>query len=303
MSFTYRVRRMAAQQPQFSPKQVAAALQASESSVKRWCDQGVIPTVRTVGGHRKITLDALQRFLRHSERGLPAPEALGLFPARPLADEQIPGGEDPDQKQFRAALAQGDEALCRRILQARISRSESRSEAADFLITDAMHGFGEAWDCRKLDAYQERRGCDISIRLLNELRSELPELPKSAPIALGGTLAGDPYQLPTALIELSLRESGWNAISLGHNLPTESFLKAVEDYRPKLVWLSVSTISDPESFVREEVRLAEGIGDHVALLVGGRALTDQLRPRLRYTAHCDSLRNLVDFAFMLRLSQ
>ena len=153
-----------------------------------------------------------------------------------------------------------------------------------------------------MDAYQERRGCDICIRLVNELRRELPVLPGSAPIALGGTPSGDPYQLPTALVELSLRESGWNATSLGSNLPTESFLRAIEDYHPKLVWLSVSSIQDPEQFVHEERRLADALGENVALLVGGRALTDELRPRLRYTAHCDGLRNLMDFAFMLRMS-
>ena len=37
---------MAAPQPQFSPKQVASALQASESSVKRWCDDGDLAAVR-----------------------------------------------------------------------------------------------------------------------------------------------------------------------------------------------------------------------------------------------------------------
>ena len=33
-----------------SPKQVAHAMGVSESSLKRWCDQGLIPTVRTAAG-------------------------------------------------------------------------------------------------------------------------------------------------------------------------------------------------------------------------------------------------------------
>ena len=292
---------MAAQQPQFSPKQIASALQASESSVKRWCDQGAISTVRTVGGHRKITLDALQLFLRSSNRSLIAPQALGLSPTTAASDSGIPGGEDMSQIEFRAALARGDESKCRAVLHDRISKSDSRSESADFLITDAMHGFGEAWDCKRLDAYQERRGCDICFRLINELRTGLPPLPASAPVALGGTPSGDPYQLPTSLVELSLREAGWDAMNLGNNLPVESFLQAVTDHRPSMVWLSVSSIPDTERFVSDENRLAESLGDDVALLVGGRALNDQLRPQLRYTAHCDSLRNLVDFAFMIRM--
>jgi methanogenic corrinoid protein MtbC1 len=212
----------------------------------------------------------------------------------------VPGGDDPDQQLFRNALAQGDEDTCRRVIWKRVRGGEVRSEVAGYLVTDAMHGFGQAWDCDQLDAYQERRGCDICIRLINELRGDLPPIADNAAVAIGGTPQGDPYQLPTALVELSLRESGWNAVSLGSNLPTDSFLQAILDYQPQLVWLSVSTIPDPAAFVVEQNRLAEHINDEISLLVGGRALTHELRPKLRYTAHCDGLRNLVDLASMIR---
>ncbi len=72
------------------------------------------------------------------------------------------------------------------------------------------------------------------------------------------------------------------------------------DHDARLVWLSVSVIEDPINFIAQEVRLAGLLGGDVALLVGGRALTDAIRPKLRYTAHCDNLRQLVEFAAMIR---
>ena len=290
---------MPAHQPQFSPKQVAVALSASESSVKRWCDQGAIPTIRTVGGHRKITLEGLQQFLRTSNRGLSSPQALGL-PSLQQRRGLVPGGSDPDQELFRNALAEGDEEGCRRVIWKRVRDGEIRSEVAGYLVTDAMHGFGEAWDCDQLDAYQERRGCNICIRLINELRADLPPIDNRAAVAIGGTLQGDPYQLPTALVELALREAGWNAVNLGNDLPTDSLLQAIQDYRPQVVWLSVSAISNLDDFIAEQLRLADHISDDVSLLVGGRALDSGIRSQLRYTAHCDGLRNLVDLASMIR---
>ena len=61
-----------------SPKQVARAIGVSESTLKRWCDSGLISMTKTAGGHRRIEIEAVVRFLRQSGRELVAPELLGL---------------------------------------------------------------------------------------------------------------------------------------------------------------------------------------------------------------------------------
>jgi excisionase family DNA binding protein len=299
-SFTRGGLRMAAQQPRFSPKQVARALEVSESSIKRWCDKGAIPTVRTNGGHRRITLDALQAFIRDSGRELRIPDVLGLPKLSRQRTSVIPGKDEPIEASFREGLAGGDETACRQLLTRLIEAGTTRGEACERLITDAMHGFGEAWSHDRMDVYQERRGCDICIRLINQQLAQLPTLPSDAPVAVGGAPEGDPYQLPTALIELALREAGWRATSLGNNLPLQSFLQASHDHRPKLVWLSVSAINNPATFVAQENRLADLLSDEVSLIVGGRALSESIRPRLRYTAHCDNIARMLELAEVMR---
>ncbi len=291
---------MAARQPRFSPKQIAEALDVSESTVKRWCDRGTIPMIRTMGGHRRITLDALQRFIVETGRELRLPQALGMPPLSPLRPTRVPGTDLPLQRAFREHLAVGDEEGCRQLLHQRLAEGGTRGEAAEELITDAMRGFGHAWQVHQLDPYQERRGCDICIRLINELRRDLPAIAEDAPYAFGGAAEGDPYQLPTALVELALREVGWNAVSLGSNLPLTSFLQAAHDRQPQLVWLSVSTIGNPVPFLAQQKALADALGEEIPLLIGGRALTDAIRPKLRYTAHCDSVSHMVELASMLR---
>ena len=293
---------MAARQPQFSPKQIAEAMEVSESSVKRWCDCGAIPMIKTLGGHRRITLDSLQKFLQTSKKQLSRPEVLGLPQLAPSRTMNIQGSDLPASRKFREALASGKEECCRQITQELVDRGATRSEAAELLITDAMHGLGQAWAGKRLDVYQERRACDIAMRLIYELRSCLPLPGANAPIAIGGSPEGDPYQLPTALVELALREVGWNATNLGNNLPMASFVQAAHDYGPQLVWMSVSSVTKPDTFVTSQNQLAASLGEDVPLLVGGRALSDQLRPRLSYTAHCDSLRHLVDLAAIMRLN-
>ncbi|GAA5507078.1 helix-turn-helix domain-containing protein [Novipirellula caenicola] len=298
---------MAARQPHYSPKQVADALQVSESSVKRWCDRGTIPTIRTVGGHRRITLDGLQVFLSQADRTLVNPDVLGLPALISCRKTEISGAATDYQRQFRSALAVGDEPACREILHHQIElrqteQGQTRAEIAELLIADAMHGLGEAWCRNELDVYQERRACGIAHQLITELTATLPPPKSTALTAVGGAPEGDHYQLPMMLVQLALRELGWNSVCLGNHLPLQSFAQAAHDYQSDLVWLSVSALTDAAAFIAEETQLAADLGEHIPLLVGGRALCDEIRPRLRYTAHCDNLRQFVELVAMMQLS-
>lgn len=63
-----------------SSRQVAAALGVSESSVKRWCDQGALAGVKTPGGHRRFETAEVLRFAREAGHPLRDPTALGAGP-------------------------------------------------------------------------------------------------------------------------------------------------------------------------------------------------------------------------------
>ena len=260
-------------------------------------------------------MEGLRQFLKLSNRVLADPEPLGLDPESINLESGNSGGkreapmrprggsaepiQEPVQEAFRAALAAGEEKRCFDLVQQRIAAGGTRAEAAEDLIADAMRGLGDAWNCGDLEVYQERRSCNICTRLIHSLRDSVAEPAPGAPVAIGGAPETDPYQLPTSLVELALRERGWNAINLGNNLPLESLIQAVSDYRPRLVWLSVTSVADPGRLIREQNKLANSLDPDVAFLVGGRGLDDHLRPKLRYTAHCDSLRHLIEFSSLL----
>ncbi len=296
---------MAARQPVFSSKQIAAALGVSVSSVKRWCDRDSIPTVRTVGGHRRVPLDGLLHFLRGSDYQLVDPAAIGL--SSPLVDPQAAPAWDrgTERGRFQHALLEGDEVAARALFWRYLQRSPNQSLAAEQFITAAMAQFGHAWEDGQVQVYQERRACEINRRLLNELRQRILSRRDltQAPIAIGGSPAGDPYQLPSALVEVALLEAGWNAMNLGNDLPLDSLLQAAIDYQPRLFWLSTSAVADEPRFVEDFNRLADALSPEVALLVGGRGLSESLRPRLRYTAYCDNLGQMIGLATALKNSQ
>ena len=133
----------------------------------------------------------------------------------------------------------GDGVSCRQILFNLLLTGQSLSWRGDEVLAAVMRQVGEQWSCHELDPYQERRGCEICLRALHELRRALPPPGPEAPVALGGTPDSDPYTLATVLVDLVLTQAGWRAQSLGSGLPFETLRRAIEEQRPRLFWLSV----------------------------------------------------------------
>lgn len=279
-----------------SPKQVARAIGVSESSLKRWCDEGLIPAERTAGGHRRMPISGVLAYLRSSRRNLVAPELLGL-PATYGKSERIIGRS---REGLFEALLSGDEALCRQIVFDQWLSGQPLSLICDQVIAAAFIKIGDKWSCREADVYQERRACEIMLRVLHELRGGLATGDPAWP-AIGGTIEGDQYTLPTTMAETVLQEAGWAPRSLGSSIPFPSLATAIRENRPRLVWVSVSFIADPGGFLHQFPQLnaaADEVG--AAIVVGGFALQGVIRQQIRYAALCDSMQNLEQFANAFR---
>jgi MerR family transcriptional regulator, light-induced transcriptional regulator len=271
-----------------SPKQVARAIGVSESSLKRWCDQGLIPVIRTAGGHRKLPIDDVIRFLRERQHKVVSPEVLRM----PVRSEGSEIGLARGRSAFMEALITGNEMLARRIVLDLYLAKHAISVICDEAISGAFHDIGELWACQSVDVYQERRGCEITLRVLYEIRRTQPD-PDPGLKACGGTLEGDQYSLTTTMAELVLREAGLDAVSLGSWLPVASMVHAIEQTKPKLFWISASHIGDPVQFLRDVKALSEATTLHgVAFAVGGRALTNDLLNQMTYTRYCESMQQL-----------
>lgn len=275
-----------------TPKQVSRAIDVSESSVKRWCDKGVIPTRYTAGGHRRIAISSLMEFLREGSYHLAHPEALGLPPTSSKTTRDIGRALG----QLTDALLNGDESRCRQISVDLYLAEHSISVICDEVFAAAFREIGDRWACGEAEVYQERRGCEIATRVLHELRILLAPPTSDSPLAIGGAAEGDQYSLGTTMAELVLRDARWNANSLGDNLPFESLAAAIRENRPKLFWLSCSHIVDETEFLRGYQELYDEFSMDVAFVVGGYALTEEVRQQMKFSAYCDTMQHLEGFA-------
>ena len=265
--------------------------------------------LRTAGGHRRIPREGLEEILAKGGDLSSMPNtALNARRDSQAADRSEASKTSGSciferQEEFRQALDSGMENRCRQLIHQLVDEGWRRSQAADAMITDAMHHIGHRWAQGDLAVYQERRACGICQGLLHELKQSIL-VPEKSPVAIGCAPEGDGYQLPTQMVELVLREAGWRATSLGSNVPIKSISAAVDEYRPRLLWISLSHVDSEDLFVSDFNSLAAALPGETSIILGGRAANDVLRPRLRYTAHCDSLVHLSGLAaaFLSKLS-
>ena len=279
-----------------TPKQVARAINVSESSVKRWCDKGMIVTRHTAGGHRRIEVRDLLAFLRRKGMELVHPEVLGFPQIIGKASQTL----ELAREQLTDLLLAGDEQACRHLAIDLFLNEHSLSAITDEVLAKAFRCIGDCWAEGEAEVFQERRGIEIASRMVHELRNLVPYPPADAPLAIGGSPPGDQYTLPTNIVELVLRDLKWNATSIGHNLTFDTIRSAIIDMRPKLFWFSCTYLADEDRFLGLYEKLHDEFSANVAFVVGGFALTEEVRNSMKFSAYCANMQQLEGFAETLR---
>ena len=258
-----------------SPRDLAQAIGSSESSVKRWTDQGLLKVTRTAGGHRRIaTTDAIQ-FIRQNACPVIKPEILGL-PASLVSQEQedLESSKADPNDIFLELLQAGHDVGARNHVLTRFLAGESVASLADGPMRTAMEVIGSNWEHGPEGIYIEHRATEICAGLLRDLRSFVSPV---RPIgrAIGGAISGDPYRLPPLAVAATLADCGLQTVNLGANTPIEvlevASIGSPATERPRLVWICISVTTHPESTSAAIQAFSKRCREHGMLLaIGGR---------------------------------
>lgn len=286
----------------FSPKQIGIALGVSEASIKRWVDKGIIGCIKTDGGHRKIPMYALIEYINKNNAELVNPGAVNI----PETTGRVKDKMQKSAEELQQAFKECDEYKIQGIIYDLFTSGQKPEIIFDTLLAPALHQLGCDWEDGTVDAFQERRTIQICIRLLYNFNSFFPPPEPDAPIAILGTLSGDPYTIPPLMIEVCLRALGWKTEFLGNDLPAVSYVKAIEMYNPDIIVISMSSCSDAGSITNELIDLEDAAVKHkCGFVLGGRAVPAEAVSKLQKTllvpSISDMLENLETFRKSLNL--
>ncbi|HKZ78695.1 MAG TPA: helix-turn-helix domain-containing protein [Pyrinomonadaceae bacterium] len=253
-------------------REAARLLHVSEATVKRWADDGLLRPEKTVGGHRRFSIQAIARLRR--ERGLDAHnqqqrKKVGATPTlspATLLELLLHGAES------EAGAALIDSYL----------HGDSLATLFDYTITETMHQVGDLWFKGTITVADEHLATRVVLSALEKLRGIVVPAEPTGLKAICCGIEGDLHEVPIHLAEMLLEKEGWEVLNLGPNTPLFALRDMVAQQRPQLVCIAAKRITDLDRLVIEYGQLRKVTEKIDALAVlGGEGVRDvTLRERL-----------------------
>lgn len=279
-----------------SPSEVAKAIGVSESSLKRWVDEGRVQASKTAGGHRRIAVSEAVRLVRTTGLPIRHPELLGI-PELSTAPAKTAGRKDVADA-LQQALLEGQAAQVRAILFSQFIDGMSIAEICDHLISPAMNHIGELWTENDQGIYVEHRATDICSQSLQSLRTLIPRNSDRGPIAIGGAPSGDSHTLASLMAASVVAAEGFSEINLGAETPLPVLADAARLNNAKLIWLAMNaprTSIEMTRLYREIIKFVETIEVIEArLVIGGNCIPSEIKRYVHDQVQISS--NMAEFA-------
>ena len=237
--------------------------------MKRWADNGLLQSEKTVGGHRRFSLNAVAHLRRE----------LGIGPGTHTLSPQTAQKRQrvilPSIVQFAETLLRADEKEAGAVLVQAYLSGAALTTLFDETITGAMHQIGDLWFKGSITVADEHLATRVVFSALQTLSAAIMPVQSSGLKAICCGIEGDLHELPVQLARIILDSEGWEVQSLGPNTPLFALSEMVTRQRPQLVCIAARSISDLDRATAEYSQLRKITGKlGVSVVIGGEGFRD-----------------------------
>lgn len=276
-----------------SPKELATAIGSSESSVKRWLDQGVIPCIKTPGGHRRIEVNDAIKYVRSSDLTLAHPQVLGLHNAISATHD----GQSEQIIDFLQFLKEGNDNFAKQYLINEFMTGRSLAAIFDGTIKKSLEFLGQIHEEEADSIFLEHRATQICISCINFL-SEYLTSSNTEFNAISCSLEGDIYILPSLGTAAVIMENSGNCINIGPHTPISVLKETVKNARMKVdfVCISINDVIDVKQTNQDLASLISILNAlEIELVIGGRSSDKINLSQLKEAKHFSSMLQLDEY--------
>jgi excisionase family DNA binding protein len=234
-------------QSTLSTQELAALFTVTETTIKRWADDGKIPCTKTLGGHRKFLMKDVIAFAETHKYEVP-----GLLPANGSR-------KDHEQLEFhiltrnyvrisdrlRTKALNGDSNGVFDLLLCLYKHHIPIATIADEVIRPAMVRIGDLWTRNEIEITQEHRASHAVMDSIIRLSPELHRKSRNGKTAVCACPEGEYHELGLRCLAVSLESEGWTVAYLGANTPFETIGSFLSSVKADLVCLSATFDGSP----------------------------------------------------------
>ncbi|MEW6510287.1 MAG: cobalamin-dependent protein [Bacteroidota bacterium] len=256
-----------------STSDVARLFSVTETTVKRWADDGALRCQKTPGGHRKFEIRNVVEFAEKNH----------FEPAGILA---IPANDRLARRIQVAVLARDHAELVAAFVEKALSPDTTDLflyisylyqhrvqlwEIYDLIIRPGMEAVGERWAKGEIGVNHEHRASYETLEALAGLQAQIHRRPPTGRSALCSCLEDDLHEIGLRCACYMFESEGWTTTYLGARTPHAAVMSAIREMRPDVVSISVSYIQEQCVPLNE---LAEIVGAarrcEARVVLGGR---------------------------------
>jgi methanogenic corrinoid protein MtbC1 len=197
---------------------------------------------------------------------------------------------------FFSTMLEGNRENTFQYLHLLYSNRISQTEIFDKIVFPAFAKVGMQWTIGELGIEQEHLASNTAMHAIIKLQDHVAKKPKHGGVALCGCLEHEYHEIGITCVNNILEANGWTTFYLGTNLPTESFIDAIEQYVPSIVCVSTTTPRSKKQLLEACAALRETTGIISAkLIVGGLASNDAVKKKIAADHIPGSIAELMEY--------
>lgn len=270
----------------------------TETTVKRWADEGTLHCHRTPGGHRKFEMRQVVEFAEQNNFD-------------PVGTVEVVGGDRISTSLQLAVLSRDYTTLVVEFVTRALSPSRTDLytfltflyehrihlwEIFDLVVAPGMREIGERWARGEIGVNHEHRASYETLDALAKLQARILIKPEEGHAVLLAALGDEQHEIGLRCVSYLFESEGWRTHYLGARTPAPAVIAAAQEASPAVICLSVS---QPERLasLRQEIAeiVAAARGFHAHVLVGGRAAAAAVEREEADLTVASSSRELLDF--------
>jgi methanogenic corrinoid protein MtbC1 len=275
-----------------STADVARLFNVTETTVKRWADDGTLKCQKTPGGHRKypirhvIEFSTANNFEPVGALSVSPDDRLGHAIQAAVLEKEFPTLVDA----FVTKALSTDCTDLYEFLSYLYQHKLELWEIHDLVLRPGMREIGERWARGEIGVNHEHRATYETLDALAKLQAEILVKPSNGKRALCACPGSELHDLGLRCIAYLLEAEGWSVHYLGAHTPVEAICAAIRELAPAVVCLSVTvppmtvpSMTVPLITVPNAASTAPAPVDEVAaevarvggsLLIGGQGASD-----------------------------